>query len=358
MVKFKNFIQSPIGLVPKSGGKTRLIFHLSYNFPDSHYSINHYTPAEKCTVKYNDIDFAVISSFKWGYPGHCFYGKTDVQSAFRVLPLSPECFYLLLMKAESPLNGQTYWFVEKNLPFGHSISCSHFQRFSNAVKHIFEHRMGRRLMVTNYLDDFLFTANSRSLCNHLVRSFLLLCNEVGIPISQEKTEWARSNITFLGILLDGNTFTLCVPEEKRIRTVNILNLMIQKRKATVKEIQSLCELLNFLARAVVPGRTFTRRMYTKYSKITDKKGRVLKQHHHINLDDKFKNDCRIWLDFLTKSELLHAVARPFIDLSNSITAETVNFYSDASAAEKLGFGIIFNNSWTGRMISSRLTIPA
>ena len=29
---FQNFIQSPIGLVPKAGGKTRLIFHLSYQF--------------------------------------------------------------------------------------------------------------------------------------------------------------------------------------------------------------------------------------------------------------------------------------------------------------------------------------
>ena len=28
----QNFIQSPIGLVPKAGGKTRLIFHLSYDF--------------------------------------------------------------------------------------------------------------------------------------------------------------------------------------------------------------------------------------------------------------------------------------------------------------------------------------
>ena len=29
---FKNFIQSPIGLVPKSNGDLRLIFHLSYDF--------------------------------------------------------------------------------------------------------------------------------------------------------------------------------------------------------------------------------------------------------------------------------------------------------------------------------------
>ena len=37
-VPFHQFIQSPIGLVPKAGsnsGKTRLIFHLSYDFKNS-----------------------------------------------------------------------------------------------------------------------------------------------------------------------------------------------------------------------------------------------------------------------------------------------------------------------------------
>ena len=31
-IPFKNYVQSPVGLVPKAGNKTRLIFHLSYDF--------------------------------------------------------------------------------------------------------------------------------------------------------------------------------------------------------------------------------------------------------------------------------------------------------------------------------------
>ena len=31
-IPFENYIQSPIGLVPKAGGKMILIFHLSYDF--------------------------------------------------------------------------------------------------------------------------------------------------------------------------------------------------------------------------------------------------------------------------------------------------------------------------------------
>ena len=57
---FKNYIQSPIGLVLKAGGEqTRLIFHLSYNFKDDFDSVNAYTPKDKCSVNYHDLDYAV-----------------------------------------------------------------------------------------------------------------------------------------------------------------------------------------------------------------------------------------------------------------------------------------------------------
>ena len=58
-----NYVQSPIGLVPKAGGKARLIFHLSYNIstaPEDQ-SINSFIPQERCSVKYNDLDAAIKS---------------------------------------------------------------------------------------------------------------------------------------------------------------------------------------------------------------------------------------------------------------------------------------------------------
>ena len=59
VIPFEHYIQSPIGLVPKDkGSQTRLIFHLSYDFPDGK-SVNYHTPKEKCSVKYNDLDEAV-----------------------------------------------------------------------------------------------------------------------------------------------------------------------------------------------------------------------------------------------------------------------------------------------------------
>ena len=187
-IPFDKFVQSPIGLVPKAGGKTRLIFHLSYDFKGGtgHESINFNTPQKLCKVKYLDLDYAIRCAFKWGEPGKCFFSKTDVQSAFRLVPLSKKAYNKLMMKAICPLNNKTYYFADKNLPFGHSISCKKFQDFSDAVRHILEHKTGIHQAVTNYLDDFLFVADSPEKCNYLVRTFLEICECIGIPISQEE----------------------------------------------------------------------------------------------------------------------------------------------------------------------------
>ena len=64
-IPFKNYIQSPMGLVPKAGGQKRLIFHLSYDFKSGFKSLNFHTPKEICTVRYNDLDHAVRTLFIW-----------------------------------------------------------------------------------------------------------------------------------------------------------------------------------------------------------------------------------------------------------------------------------------------------
>ena len=60
-IPFDHYIQSPVGLLPKDKGtKTRLIFHLSYNFGKHEKSLNFHTPKEVCMVKFKDLDQAVL----------------------------------------------------------------------------------------------------------------------------------------------------------------------------------------------------------------------------------------------------------------------------------------------------------
>ena len=245
------------------------------------------------------------------------------------------------------------FFVDKCLPFGASISCAHFQRFSNALKHLTEHRLQVRRKTTNYLDDFLFVARTILRCNAMIRGFLQLCEELGVLVSMDKTEWAAELTVFLGILLDGRNMLLAVPEEKRLRAVEMLTEMCRsgKKKATVAQLQKLCGLLNFLGKAIFPGTAFTRRMYNKFSQILNIGGvpqnsyqYKWKQHYHVCLDKEFKIDCGIWLQFLS-GDLRTVANRPMVDLSTTLSSTEIGFYSDASATINCGFGAVLGTSW-------------
>ena len=171
---FKDFIQSPIGLVPKDGGReTRLIFHLSY--PRNGESVNSGIDPEDCTVKYPDFEDAIHliqQQAIWARP--VYIGRSDMRSAFRQMPLKIGDFCLMLMKAKCPKDGQVYWFVDKCLPFGCSISCKLFQDFSDSVAFLVSWKADGKPNV-NYLDDFFFVAFLKAECDRQVSLFLELC---------------------------------------------------------------------------------------------------------------------------------------------------------------------------------------
>ena len=185
--------------------------------------MNYHIPEDKCSVKYRDLDYAVQSTIKWA--GNCkdiFYCKMDLKSAFRLVCMSPDSWKWLVLKAVDPETQKTWFFVDKNMPFGSSISCSIFQEFSESLRHIVEYRTRKPMAVTNYLDDFLFVSTTVRHCNQLMLAFINLCAEIGVSIAQDKTQWASSKIIFLGIELNGENRCLYVPMDKKWRALNLL----------------------------------------------------------------------------------------------------------------------------------------
>ena len=308
-IPFKNYMQSPIGLVPKASNQTRLIFHLSYDFLPSNTSLNANTPAEFCSVKYRDLDHTVATCIKlmWNKPINAksiYYSKTDAKSTFRMLPVKVGHRCWLVMCVEHPITGKKKYFVDKCLPFGASISCALFQKFSDALQFLVEFRIQITFCITNYLDDFLFVAWFKSVCDWMMKQFLKLCAKIGCPIALEKMEWGMTVIMFLDILLDGEKFCSAIPQDKSIKATNQLTASVNKKKMIVKDLQSMIGLLNLLGKAIVPGRVFTRRLYAKipaklYSLQQKKK---LKHYHHLYLDREFRNDCGVWLSFFRSAE--------------------------------------------------------
>ena len=331
---FDKYIQSPIGLVPKDKGtKTRLIFHLSY--PRTGSSVNSEIPKESCTVKYPAFDEAVRICLQAGRG--CSMGKSDMSSAFRHVPIRVKDWAVLVMKATNPLDAKVYYFVDKCLPFGSSISCAIFQRFSNAVAFLVRHRTKKQLV--NYLDDYFFAALIAMICDYQLTTFLKVCEEIQSPVALEKTFWSTSRLVFLGLLLDSETQRVCIPLEKLDKALNMVNTLLGKKskKAQVHEIQKLCGYLNFLCRCVVPGRVFLRRLYNCTS------NPKLKPHHHVKLTEENRSDLLVWKHFLTFPEV---VSRPFMDFNMEILcAQDIDMYSDASRNFQLGFGAYCGPEW-------------
>ena len=326
-VPFKHFMQSPIGLVPKDKGtKTRLIFHLSY--PRNGHSVNSGISRNLCTVKYPEFTDAVQLCKEIRVGSMPIYiGKSDMSMAFRHVPMQVRDFCLLVLKATHPTTGRLYFFVDKCLPFGSSISCAIFQEISSGIAHIYMVRVQQKTV--NYLDDFFFAALLKNLCDTQVDRFIQICGEIQFPVSLEKTVWGRTRMSFLGYLLDTDLGIVCIPVDKVCRALEMIEYFLSRKKVTVHEVQKLCGFLNFLCRCVIPGRAFTRRLYALMAG-----NPALKPHHHVKVKSENKLDLQLWKEFLTNQNVF---CRPFADFSMG-EIDDVLLYSDASGNFRLGFG--------------------
>ena len=104
-----------------------------------------------------------------------------MKSAFRNLGMRIQDFCWLIMKARSPIDNEWYYFVDKCLPFGSSISCADFQRFSNSIAFVLRWYNKSNKKPLNYLDDFLFAALRKLICDQLISEFLQLCKIPKFP---------------------------------------------------------------------------------------------------------------------------------------------------------------------------------
>ena len=225
------------------------------------------------SVSYASINDAIDVLKRTG--AGCFMAKTDVKSAFRIIPIHPNDYPLLGMKWEN------LYYFDRCLPMGCSSSCAIFEAFSTALEWLAFHRLGAS-GVLHILDDFLFIAESEEKCQADLHSFLNLCEYLGVPIAEEKTVGPHTVLQFAGITLDTVKQEARLPDEKLQKCYMLLHDFYKRRKVTLKELQSLLGLLNFTCLVVVPGRAFLRRMID-----LTKEARRL--HHHIRLSKEVKH---------------------------------------------------------------------
>ena len=317
---FDKFIMSPLGLVPKKvEGQYRVIHHLSY---PSGSSVNDGISKEFSSVKYANISQAIKLIISVGK--NCYLAKSDIQAAFRIIPISPIDYPLLGFKWKNK------YYFDKCLPMGASSSCQIFERFSTSLEWILHNYMPN-IKILHVLDDFLFIAPTAEECSSALRIFLRICEEIGVPIAQEKTFGPLHILPFLGIQLDTTAMSSSLPPDKISKFLNIINEFLLLKSVTLHKLQSLTGMLNFACQVIEPGRAFSRRLY-------DLSIGLSKPYHHVKLTCDVKEDLLVWKSFLENYNG-RTFFLDYVWLSNTY----LNLYTDA--ASTIGFGAVFDKRW-------------
>ena len=265
--RFHRLVLSP----KKHSHKFRTIFHLSF-LKSGTSSVNYFIEKDYFSLQYITIDNAIAAIQKFG-PG-CYMGKTDIESAFRLIPVHPNDWELLGMF----WNGQYYF--DKVPPFGLRSAPYIFNQLSDAIKWILLNRCSISFVCHIYSGATL--------------SYLPPCHTPQIDL--EKFEYpylcsqnrgAYPNYSVHGYHTRLGKMEARLPEDKVERIRSALSTFQSQRSTTLQELQSLIGTLNFACKVIPPGRPFLQRIIHLTRK-------VKKPHHHIKLTTGFCKDIKMW----------------------------------------------------------------
>ena len=320
-IPLDNFRISPIGLVPKKApGEFRLIHHLSYPHGDS---VNDFIDPSLASVKYTHFDEAIHLVQDLGKNCHLF--KLDLKNAFRLLPVNRLDFNQLGFQ----FKGEYYF--DKCLPFGCSISCSLFEKVATFLEFCVKRRM-KSGKILHYLDDSLGGDKTAEKCKCLMELVKNILSHLNVPIAEDKTEGPVTVLTFLGLELDSDEMVVRIPHDKIIEIKNKINAILNRKKCTLREMQSLIGSLNFACRAIAPGRPFCRRLIDSICGLT-------KPHHYLRVGSHIRLDLTMWLNFFENFNGVSVFHDRFW-----VSNEEVQLFTDSSGC--FGFGIYFCDQWS------------
>ena len=285
-------------------------------------SVNDFIFKEDFPTEYVHFDVATHLVRQLGRG--CLLSKIDIKHAFRLLPVRPEDWPLLVYCWEG------LFFVDLKLPFGGRSSPSIFTDFADLLCWVLTTEY--KLLAIHYADDYLlFSIASITHAEEDLKLFKFVFEYLNIPIAWDKLLGPATAIIYLGIQIDTDRFLVSIPEEKMAEMLLLLPKWCNRRTCKKKKLLSLIGKLNFCATVVKSGRFFVRRLI-------DLSTTVKETHHHITLNQEAKDDIHWWCEFLPKWNRCS-----FIPDSLKIESTDLLLFTDASST--IGLGAIYENAW-------------
>ena len=174
--------------------------------------------------------------------------KTDIKSAYRLVPVHPEDRHYLGMEWGG------YVYVDGMLPFGLRSAPIIFTAIADALEWCI--RQTGVDDVYHYLDDYVILGPpDTGICQWFLDILKRVCAHLGVPLAPGKTEGPSSRITLLGIVIDTVLRELSLPQEKMDRLLTAVRQWKSKKFCTRRELESLIGSLHHACKVIRPGRS-------------------------------------------------------------------------------------------------------
>ena len=208
--------------------------------------MNDSIPSSCTEVKYESVYDAIKMLVRLG--DGAFMAKTDVQSAFRIIPIHPDDQHLFCM------NWKGHFYMDRAMQMGCASSCRIFQAFASSIKWIAQVKL--KIPNVNYLDDYMLGSQTRELGIKNLKKFLDMCDDIGLPMSAKKTYEPDTTMNFLGLEIDTVQKMVRLPSDKVQQCCVEIRDLLGRKNARLKKLQSIIGLLNFACQVILPGRAF------------------------------------------------------------------------------------------------------
>ena len=208
---------SPVLFVPKKNGELRLCVD--------------YRQLNMNTIK-DKYPLPLISELHDRVSGTQWFTKLDLKEAYYLIRIKEGDEWKTTFRTRY---GQYEYLV---MPFGLTNAPATFQRLINQVLH---HKLDHTVMV--YIDDILiYTKGTKEEHERETQEVLQLLKEYDIRLNEEKSEFSKKEVTFLGTIISRDGLRMEPEKTKAVRE--------WPTPKTVKEVQAFLGFANYYRRFI------------------------------------------------------------------------------------------------------------
>lgn len=343
---FGEFRSSPLGGVPKKNSdKVRRIHHLSWPVGSS---VNDHITLEG-DLKYDGVRKFFATLQRLG-PGAQLWAA-DIQSAYRHIRVHPADRHLLVFQWPA---GAFYY--EERLPFGLSSSPFLWDCLARLLTW-FSSCLGAD-RIERWVDDFAgASAPGTGDAQRSMDVFLQVCQQAHVRVSMPKLQPPTHTLEWVGLIWDTTNMVQKLPEGKLAELQALLQHWRQRKKATLKELESLLGKLRYCAQVIPPGRAFTQRVATMVAALQRQRLNGLRSYHHVYLPSDVRADLDEWAGFFSTFNGRRIIPPPITHTATTDASGSIGmggFWQDQWFFQKWTPAILLLHSTHGREVGSTI----